>query len=85
MKLEDFLSDPSFVKYKDSIGSIKEDFKMIGCEKYLWTKSEEQFSASSFTEDLLSKHIFLENKCVERFIEQFSIINYDKELAFIWC
>ncbi len=84
MKLDEFISTPAFSKYADMIGDIREDFINMGCEKFLWTNSREAKSAMLYTERLLKERHFTINYYIDKFIAQFSGIDFSKKVAFIY-
>lgn len=84
MKLDDFLNEKAFSKYKNGIEKIKKDFINSGYERFLWRKILEEWDDVSKTyKKEMNSERFLINKYIENFIEQFSYIQ-DTEVAFIY-
>lgn len=84
MKLDDFLNEKAFSKYKNGIEKIKKDFINSGYERFLWRKTLEEWDDVSKTyKKEMNSERFLINKYIENFIEQFSYIQ-DTEVAFIY-
>lgn len=84
MKLDDFLEERAFSKYRNGIDRIKDDFINSGYERFLWRKTLAEWDDASKTakKEMTAKRYTI-NKNVKKFIKQFSGIQ-DSDIAFIY-
>ena len=82
MKLDDFLEERAFSKYRNGIDRIKDDFINSGYERFLWRKTLAEWDDASKTakKEMTAKRYTI-NKNVKKFIKQFSGIQ-DSDIAF---
>lgn len=52
MRLDDFLEEPTFEKYKKEIEEYREEFIKTGCEKFLWPSFFDEQKAREYTSTL---------------------------------
>lgn len=84
MELDLFLQEKSFKKHAKNINSIREDFINMGCEKYLWRNFREEMSDMKNTEKIISSFLYTTPKIVKKFIKQFSNIDLQLQIPFIY-
>ena len=84
MKLDKFLDNPSFSKYKKEVAKFREEFIAEGCELFLWPPFADKLKANQFTSELVKKRGSINtNSHIEEFIKQLSAID-EKQLVFIF-
>lgn len=85
MKLDVFLTEPAFSRYAKNINDIREEFISEGCEKFLWINHTAQVAAWKYTKEIAAVYPpAKENTIVKAFLDQFSHINPEKQLYFIF-
>ncbi|MDO4275454.1 MAG: hypothetical protein Q4D16_17440 [Eubacteriales bacterium] len=84
MKLDDFLKEKAFSKYKDGIDKIKDDFISSGYERFLWRKTLVEWDdASKTVKKEMNAKKYVVNENVQNFINQFACLQ-DSGIAFIY-
>lgn len=84
MKLDDFLKEKAFSKYKNGIDRIKEDFINSGYERFLCRQTLVEWDDAKKTDiKEINAEKYVVNKNVASFIKQFSNIQ-DSDIAFIY-
>ena len=75
MKLDDFLKEKAFSKYKNGIDRIKEDFINSGYERFLCRQTLVEWDDAKKTDiKEINAEKYVVNKNVASFIKQFSKI-----------
>lgn len=84
MKLDDFLKEKAFLKYKNGIERIKKDFIISGYERFLWRQTLVEWDdASKTTNKEKNAKGYTINKHIQNFINQFSDIS-ESDIIFIY-
>lgn len=84
MKLDEFLDNPSFSKYKKEMEEYREEFIAEGCEVFLWPSFADKLKANQFTLKLMKKRGPIKtNSYIEEFIKKLSTID-ENNLFFIF-
>lgn len=84
MKLDIFLKEKAFSKYKNGIERIKDDFIISGYERFLWRQTLVEWDdASKTAKKEMNAKKYVVNKNVQNFLKQFSDVQ-DSDIAFIY-